>query len=454
MKKINNILAIGVAVFLLSSCMTHKEYEQKTEIEGLLYGAGVDTSSSSIAETSWQDFFTDPMLKELIETALTANTDVQSAEIAVKQAELSLRTSKLAFYPSLYFNPSGTLSSFDNSPVSKAYNLPLQLDWQIDAFGGMKNRKRNAAAILEQTKYQEEAMRANVISTVAQLYYRLLIYDRQLTILLDTEKLWASSLDVQKALMENGKAYSTAVNQMEASYLNVKTQIVDIRKAIHSSELSLCRILCQEPQHIKRNVWGQYAIPKRIGTGVPSLLLTYRSDVKVAERAMAAAHYNIMAAKADFFPSISLGGSIGWTNNAGAIADPGKLLWNALASLTQPIFARGKLKAAAESASLAMDDVRKKYYQTVINAGNEVNEAIADCRAAQEKDELYKRQVAVLKDAFDGTHELMNNGKANYLEVLTAQEALLQAQLAEAMNLYDGYISSITLYIALGGATK
>ena len=147
-------------------------------------------------------------------------------------------------------------------------------------------------------------------------------------------------------------------------------------------------------------------------------------------------------------------GELGWTNNVGNIVDPGKLLWNAVASLTQPIFARGKLLANLKVNKLTQEDVQNKYVQTVIDAGNQVNEAMADCKAAKEKDVLYKRQVAVLKDAYDGTHELMDNGKASYLEVLTAQESLLNAQLNEAMNLYDGSQALIALYIALGGGSK
>ena len=125
-----------------------------------------------------------------------------------------------------------------------------------------------------------------------------------------------------------------------------------------------------------------------------------------------------------------------------------------MASLTQPIFARGKLLANLKVNKLTQEDVQNKYVQTVIDAGNQVNEAMADCKAAKEKDVLYKRQVAVLKDAYDGTHELMDNGKASYLEVLTAQESLLNAQLNEAMNLYDGSQALIALYIALGGGSK
>lgn len=441
---------------LLSSCSLYQKYESAGNVPAGVFGAGVTTSGAdtSAADISWRDFFTDPLLQNLIDSALISNTDLHSARTAVEQSQIALSTAKLAYLPSLALNPSGTLSSFDNSPVSKAYNLPLLIDWQPDLFGSITSEKRKAEAVLYQTEYQLQAMQANVISTVAQLYSQLQILDQQLDILLSTEKLWAASLEVQKIMMENGKSYSTAVNQMEASYLNVKAQIIDIRKEIHSTELSLCRLLAITPQHISRSKWDAYRLPRHLSVGVPAQLLANRNDVKAAERAMEVAYYNVSAARAAFYPNVSLSGTVGWTNNAGIISDPGKLLWSAVASLTQPIFARGKLRANLKVSQLSQEDIAKKYVQTVINAGNEVNEAIADCSASEEKDVIYKRQVSVLKDAYDGTHELMNNGKANYLEVLTAQEALLQAQLSEAINLYNGHLSTIALYIALGGATR
>lgn len=153
--------------------------------------------------------------------------------------------------------------------------------------------------------------------------------------------------------------------------------------------------------------------------------------------------------------SAKMKGLAGWTNSAGgAIVNPGKILLNAVASLTQPIYAQGKLKANLKINQLEQQDLMNQYVQTVIDAGSEVNEALADCQAAVEKHGYYHRQVEVLKDAYKGTHELMDNGKASYLEVLTAQETLLNAQLNEAVNMYNGAQGIIALYIALGGATR
>jgi outer membrane protein TolC len=175
----------------------------------------------------------------------------------------------------------------------------------------------------------------------------------------------------------------------------------------------------------------------------------------MANHAMEEAFYNTNAARSAFFPTITLNGAAGWTNSAGGmVVNPGKILLNAVGTLTQPIFARGKLIANKKIAKLTEEDLQKKYVQTVVDAGNEVNEAIADCLLAREKHQYFHRQVDVLKEAYTGTHELMDNGKASYLEVLTAQETLLKAQLSEAMNIYNGSQAVIGLYIALGGGTK
>ena len=187
--------------------------------------------------------------------------------------------------------------------------------------------------------------------------------------------------------------------------------------------------------------------------GVPAQMLERRPDIRLANYYMEEAFYNTQAARAAFFPSITLSGEVGWTNNGG-IVNPGKLLWQVVGSLSQPIFARGQIKANYKISQLTEENLKKKYVQAVVDAGNEVNEAITDCQTAREKHQYYHRQVEVLHEAYTGTHELMDNGKASYLEVLTAQESLLSAQLNEASNMYNGAQAIISLYVALGGGTK
>lgn len=474
MKRLINIFAAAAVGLLLTGCGLYNKYEQKTVAPADAFGTSQDiehaVGEASIAQMSWREFFTDPQLQQLIEQVLANNTDLNSMRIAVEKSEAALKAAKMAYLPSLYFAPQGTIASFDNGRASKTYDLPLQLSMDIDAFGSITSKKRAAKAVLLQAQMQQEAVRANLISTTAQQYFLLQVLDLQLDILMKTDSLWNASLETEQALWENGKAYSTAVNQMEASYLSIKTQIVDTRRYIRAVENLICQLLAVTPQHISRQKWGTTILhhaeakgdaaesmfdTKYLKLGVPAMMLERRPDIRMATHAMEEAFYNTQAARAAFFPGITLSGSAGWTNSAGGmVVDPGKLLLSAIGSLTQPVFARGRLTANKKIAQLTEEDLQKKYVQTVINAGNQVNEAMADCMAAREKHQYYSRQVEVLREAYTGTHELMDNGKAGYIEVLRAQESLLDAQLGEAMNMYDAANAVIELYIALGGGSE
>lgn len=466
------IIVIATACVLFTGCGLYSKYEQKVAAPENAFGVmpaeiRLGTDSTSIAQLSWREFFTDPLLQQLIEQVLANNTDLNSARIAVEKSQAALTAAKRAYLPSLAFAPQGSLSSFDGSKVAKTYNLPLQLSIDIDVFGSITNKKRAANALLLQAQMQQEAVRVNLISATAQHYFLLQVLDRQLEILNMTDSLWNKSLETEQALWENGKTYSTAVNQMEASYLSIKTQIVDTRKHIRTVENAICQLLATTPRHIERKKWSNPPLinaeaqnkadlylfdTKYLRLGVPAMMLENRPDIRLANYAMEEAFYNTQAARAAFYPGITLGGSVGWTNSAGGlIVDPGKLLLNAVAQLTQPILARGQLTANKKIALLTEEDLQKKYVQTVINAGTQVNDAIADCMAAREKHGYYLRQIQVLNEAYAGTHELMDNGKASYIEVLRAQESLLDAQLSHAMNMYDASEAVIALYIALGG---
>ncbi|MBR1414418.1 MAG: TolC family protein [Prevotella sp.] len=470
----NIILILGCLI--LTGCGLYDKYEapilSPVGDKNALFGTETPSGAvgeTSLAQTTWREFFTDPLLQQLIEQVLANNTDLNSARIAVEKSETALKTAKMAYLPSLYLAPQGALSSFDRSAASKTYTLPLQLSMDLDVFGSITNQKRAAKAVVMQAQMQQQAIRSNLIATTAQQYLMLQVLDRQLDILTQTDSLWNKSLETEQSLWENGKAYSTAVNQMEASYLSVKTQIADTRRNIRTVENAICKLLAVSPQHIDRQKWGSSTLhhakttgdveermfnTKYLQIGVPAQMLENRPDIRMANHAMEEAFYNTQTARSAFYPSITLSGTAGWTNKAGIVVDPGKLLLNAVAQLTQPIFARGKLIANKKIATLTEEDLQKKYVQTVINAGNQVNEAMADCLTAHEKNTYYQRQVEVLREAYTGTHELMDNGKASYIEVLTAQESLLNAQLSQAMNMYNASEAVIALYIALGGGTK
>ena len=456
------MFAVG---FMFTGCGLYNNYEKTVQEPEGVFGATPDitsaTSETSIAEMSWREFFSDPLLQQLIEQALANNTDLNSARINIEKSEIYLRTKKLAFLPSVYFSPQGSFSKFGSESWTRSYTIPLDVSWDVDVFGSLRNKKRAAKAALLQAQMTEEATRSNLISSVAQEYFYLQLLDRELDILISTDSLWKASLDTQQALYENGQAYSTAVNQQESSWLDVKLQIVAIKRAIRSTENEICSLLCITPQHIERSKWyaDEYhsSADKRLfedmEVGVPAMMLERRPDIRLANFYIEEAFYNVQAARAAFYPSITLTGELGWSNNGGYV-NPGKLLLQLVGQLSQPIFARGQINANYKTAQLTEENLKKKYVQVVVDAGNQVNEAIADCRAARQNHDYYHRQVEVLHEAYIGTHELMDNGKAQYLEVLTAQESLLNAQLNEASNMYNGAQALISLYVALGGGTK
>ena len=469
MKRLSYIIVAAAVSMLFTGCGLYNKYEKTVQDPADVFGSSTlgtsATGDATIADLSWREFFTDPLLQNLIEQALANNTDLNSARINIEKSQISLTTKKLAYLPSINFSPQGSLYSFDGAKPTKSYTIPLDVSWDIDVFGSITNKKRAAKAALLQAQMTEESTRSNLISTVAQEYFYLQLLDRELDILIATDSLWKASLETMQALYENGQAYSTAVNQQESSWIDVKTQIVAIRRAIRATENDICSLLCITPQHIEHTHWGAEAQyhsategqrlfeERYLNVGVPAMMLERRPDIRLANYYMEEAFYNVQAARAAFFPSITLNGEVGWSNNSGLV-NPSKFLWQVFGSLTQPIFARGQIRGNYKTAQLTEENLKKKYVQAVVDAGNDVNEAIADCKAAREKHSYYNRQVEVLHEAYIGTHELMDNGKASYIEVLTAQESLLSAQLNEAENLYNGAKGVIALYVALGGGTK
>lgn len=451
-----------VAAVLMSSCSAlHQEYKSDLTVANDLYGTeqavSAAASNQSLATMSWRQLFADPYLQALIDTALVRNTDMAIARLHVQQAEAALTAAKQAFLPNLYFNPNGGVNYFDKKATG-VYNVGLTAQWQADIFGSIKNKKRQSVAQLEQMRDMEQATQAQLVTGVAMAYYKLLMCKGQLDIMEQTKVLWEKQLVTQRALFQNGRAYSTSVNQMQASLLGVEAQIADMKYEIQRSENAICILLCQPHTTINHSsTLGRehllFTLNTTLGTGLPIEMLANRPDVRAAQRAVEAAFYVKQQAKAAFYPNLTLSGTIGFTNNGG-IVNPGNILLSALGELTAPIFARGQIKADYTISELKQQESVMQFVNTTINAGMQVNDALAVCRNAADKDAIYSRQVSVLQEAYNGTKELMGNGKATYIEVLTAQEALLNAQLNELSNLYDSTQGVIALYQALGGGAR
>lgn len=447
---------IAACAALLSSCGIYTTYHPATEVPEQLYGEEVVVSeSSSIASLHWRELFIDPHLVTLIEQGLANNTDYLAAGLRVQEAEATLLSAKLAYLPSLALAPQGTLSHLEGHKMTKAYSLPATASWEIDLFGKLRNAKRQSQALLAQRKDYQQAVRSQLIAGIANSYYTLLMLDAQLRIAEQTATSWGESARATHALMQAGMTNEAAVAQMEAAYAQVSASVLDLKDQINQVENSLSLLLTETPHRVQRGTLAGQTWPSSLSVGFPVSLLANRPDVRAAERSLEQAFYATNQARAAFYPSITLSGSAGWTNSAGGmISNPAQFVASAVGSLTQPLFAKGQLTGQLKIAKARQEEASLQFQQTLLQAGAEVNEALVQYQTAQEKRELYAQQVNALQTAYRSTSLLMEHGTTTYLEVLTAQQSLLSAQLTQVANEVTEIQSLIQLYQALGGGAE
>ena len=452
------------ATALLSSCHIYKSYDRPDDITAAgLYRDTTAVNDTLAADTAnfgnlpWREVFTDPQLQTLIEQALANNADLRSAALNVKKAEAALLSARLAYAPMLALSPQGTVSSWDKGKATQTYSLPVTASWQIDLFGQLLNPKRGAQVSLKQTQFYEQAVQTQVIANVANMYYTLLMLDRQLQITEGTADILKKNLETVQAMKDAGiyGTTSAAVEQSRTAYAQVMASLPGIRQSIRETENALCLMLNQPGQSITRSTLEQQQLPTEFSAGIPLQLLSNRPDVKAAEMSLAASYYSTNSARAAFYPQITLNGSAGWTNSAGsAIVNPGKLLASAIGSLTQPLFYRGANIARLKQAKAQEEQAKIQFQTALLKAGNEVSNALDQYQMVAEKTASRQIQVNSARKASEDTKELFNLGTSTYLEVLSSEQSYLSAQLSEVSDTFDCMQAVVSLYQALGGGRE
>ena len=444
MKRHIYILLVGMLLF--SSCSLYQKYESSATVQNNVMGDIVNSNDTvSIGDLDWQTIFKDPQLQQLINTALDNNTDMRTAQLSIEQAQNEVKAARWGYAPTLAFAPQATYT-YQGRAHSFNLSLPVTASWQLGIFGQTKTQIRKAKTQVAYNEDYKQAVQVNLAANVASLYYSLTMLDRQLEIAEQTEGLWEESLNSTRALYDAGIYTSPAVYQMEASLEEVRTEIVDLRNSILTTEASLCKLIAEPPHHIERAAFNAFQMPEEIHVGLPIRLLEARPDVRLAERNMEFAYYGTQQAKQAFFPSLTIDGLFG----LGSIS-PAAVLGQAVASLTQPIFAGGKLNAQLKNAKADQEKAQIEFVQILLDAGNEAYRYLHTCQTAEEMAGHIDARVQALQEAYSATTELMNNGSTTYLEVLTAQESLLSAQLSQVQNQYEIIQSLINLYTSLGG---
>ena len=450
------IIVLTTATALLSSCGIYTKYQPAETTPDNLYGEEVAVDdTTNFGNVNWRELFTDPQVQALIEQGLQNNTDLRSAQLQIEEAEAALMSAKLAFLPSFALSPQGTISSFDGGKATKTYTLPVTASWELDIFGRLRNAKQQAKALYAQSKDYQQAVRTQLIAGIANVYYTLLMLDEQLAISQQTEEAWKETVASTRALMDAGLANEAATSQMEAAYYSVQTSILDLKEQINQVENSLALLLAETPRRYERGKLADQRLPEDVAVGVPMQMLSNRPDVRAAERSLEQAFYATNQARAAFYPSIVLSGSAGWTNSAGSmIVNPGKFLASAVGTLTQPLFNKGQIMAQYRIAKAQQEEASLSFQQALLNAGSEVNDALVACQTSKAKTLLFEKQIQSLEKALESTSLLMEHGTTTYLEVLTARQSLLSAQLSQTANRFTEIQSVINLYQALGGGRE
>lgn len=441
------------AVCLMTGCSIYKPYSRpEVQTEGLYRDLEETRDTASIATLGWRNLFSDKNLQALIEKGLERNTNLRVAHIRVKAAEAVLMNARLSYLPSVVLAPDGSISGTEGAKAIKTYNLAASASWEIDLFGKVTNAKREALAALEGSRAYRQAVETQLIATIANSYYMLLMLDRQLIISEQTLITWKETEHSIEALKRAGKSNDAAVLQAKANRLALEASVVSIRKSIRETENVLSALLADTSHDIMRGALQKQQFPDTLSAGLPIQLLANRPDVRQAEWNLAQAYYATNAARSAFYPSLTLSGSIGWTNNVGGVVvNPGSWLFSAVGSLMQPLFNKGTNIANLRQAKARQEEALLLFQQSLLDAGKEVNNALTRWQSARIRMDYVNQQIMTLQEAVRKTELLMQHTSINYLEVLTARQRLLEAELTQAQDKFEEIQGVIDLYHAVGG---
>lgn len=459
--KVNYIVRLAAAAVLtagLSGCHIYKKYETPTSTpltKEYAEARAMEVDSAAFGNLLWEDVFTDPQLVVLINRALEANTNLRNAQLNVEVAQANLRGAKLSYLPSLALAPNGAGASFAGSDLSWGYTLPAQLSWEVDIFGKILNSKRGAQAALLKSEAYAQAVRSQIISAVATTYYSLAAIHNQLNLSRSTAELWKETVQTMRDLKEAGRGVTeAAVVQSAANYYSILSSITDLESQVDALNNTMSLLLNTMPQSWAVTQTVDLQVPQVFRAGVPMAELAVRPDVAAAEQDLAAAYYATNSARAAFYPGLTITANGGFTNLLGSmVSNPGQWFYQLAGSLVAPLFSRGQNIARLQASKAQQKQAMNNFEYSLLNAAAEVSDALTVYEKSIEKSTLLRQQVENLEKSVEYTQDLMmySTGTTNYLEVLTAQQGLLSAQISQINTELARARAVINLYQALGG---
>lgn len=455
-----------VAVTLLSACVTKKYERPKTLSTDNLYRDQASADSTTIANMPWQTIFKDQKLNALIQKGLDQNLNLKNAIENIVQARATLRQTKLAYYPTLDFDANATRNKqskaalnfpagININTLTTTYKMGLSTSWEADIWGKLSSSKRAALATYLSTDAAKQAVQTQLISDIANNYFLLLSYDKQLEITKSTLESRIKNVEVIKALKEGAIVTGASVVQSEANQHAAEVLIPDLKRSIRETENALNILLGQPSGPIERGVLGEQVIPEKIAIGLPAQLLENRPDVRQAEFDFRTAFETTNMAKTYFYPSLTLTASGGLSTLQLKNFFDQSIFYSIIGGLTQPIFNQGLNKARLTNAQSRQVQAFNNFQQSLLVAGQEVSNALYAYEMAVEKEDSREKQIEALEKAVDFTQQLLEYSSAtNYTDVLTSEQNLLAAQLSGVNDNLQKLQAVVDLYRALGGGWK
>jgi len=459
--RIKSLFILIAVALLLGGCMLGKDYKRPT-VDTPQNWRFEEKDAKALANTTWWSQFQDPVLSDLIQTALKENKDIRIATARVEEYMGKLGVTRADLFPqvslgasagrqrSTQVGPTGWLSSLP--PTSNTFQGNLNANWELDIWGKLRRATEGARADLLSTDEARRAVIMTLVASVANGYINLLNYDQQLVISRETLKSRGDSLAIFEKRYQGGVISEMELNQSRSEYEDARAVIPQLEKNIAQQENALNLLLGRNPGPIARGRTLDQLVLPTVPEGLPSDLLDRRPDIRQAEQDLVAANARIAVAKALYFPSISLTGLFGFASAdlSDLLTGPAKT-WNYAASLTAPIFTAGKIRGQVKQAEAIQQQALVKYLQTVQTAFREVDDSLVDQRKSRERLAVQGDQVTALKNTRRLAGLRYDNGYSSYLEVLDAERSLFNGQLSQVQTKGGLFQSLVNVYKTMGG---
>lgn len=448
-------VAAALGAGMLSSCHIYKKFDMPQDTamtREYVEAKEAPVDSTAYGNLSWQQVFTDPLLQDYINRALANNINLDNAKINVEVARANMLGARLSYLPAVAINANGANAWYAGNEVGWNYTIPMAISWEIDVFGKILNNKRSAETAVRMQQDYMQAVRSQIITGVASCFYSIANLNAQLQLSRETADLWKQNVEIMKDYKEAGRVTQAAVVQSQAQYWSILASITDLETALVQANNSMSLLLNEQPQTWAIPADARMENPQVLREGVPMRELAMRPDVRAAEESLAVAYYATNSARAAFYPGITISAQGGFTNLLGSfVKNPGDWFYNLAGSLVAPIFSRGQNIARLQASKIQQQQAMNNFEYTLLTAAAEVSDGLTTYRKATEKSTYLAEQVANLEKSVEYTVDLFQYSNGTYLEVITAQQSLLGAQMAQLSNELTSAQAIINLYQSLGG---